>query len=170
MNCRRRLIVRRPRGSFDTERMDDPMALVSFLSAVHLIGLSLGTGSATVKVVLLFKGTFDRAFMPYYTAVAKPITRLIVLGLILLTLSGIGWLLVGYSFTPLLVVKIILVAAIWVLGPIIDNVVEPAFRKLAPVAGETASAAFSRIQKRYITLEVVATLLFYIIIIIWVRR
>jgi hypothetical protein len=67
-----------------------------------------------------------------------------------------------------LVLKLIHVVAIWVLGPIIDNVVEPKFRKLAPAAGEVASPEFIRIQKQYLTLEVMATGLFYVIIMMWV--
>lgn len=146
------------------------VSLWSLLSLVHLLGLALAVGSATVKVVLLLKCKSDPAFLPVYVKVARPITRQIILGLVLLTLSGVGWLLIGYPFTPLLVVKLVLVAAIWVLGPIIDNVVEPGFQKLAPVSGEPPSPAFSRIQKRYLGLEVSATLLFYVIVIIWVLR
>jgi len=108
------------------------------------------------------------AFLPAYMAAARPLTRLIILGLALLTLSGVGWLLIGYQFTPLLVAKLALVGAIWVLGPIIDNVVEPTFQKLAPRSGESASPAFIRIQQRYLLLEVIATGLFYVIVVIWV--
>jgi hypothetical protein len=106
--------------------------------------------------------------VPVYVKVTKPITRQIVLGIILLTLSGIGWLLLAYPITMRLVLKLILVGAIWVLGPVIDNVVEPKFRKLAPAAGEAASPEFIRIQKQYLTLEAVATGLFYVIIMMWV--
>jgi len=143
-------------------------SLPSLLSLAHLIGLALAVGSATAKLTLLLKSRADDAFVPAYLAVARPLTRLIVLGLALLTLSGVGWLLVGYSFTPLLVGKITLVAAIWVLGPIIDNVVEPAFRKLAPRPGEPASPAFIRARQRYLLLEAIATGLFYVIIVMWV--
>lgn len=146
------------------------VSLWSLLSLVHLFGLALAVGSATVKVVLLLRCRSDPRFLPAYLAVARPITRLIILGLILLTLSGVGWLLLGYPFTPLLVVKIALVAAVWALGPIIDNVVEPRFRKLVPSSGEAASPTFSRIRRTYLVLEVSATLLFYVIIVIWVLR
>jgi branched-subunit amino acid permease len=94
---------------------------------------------------------------------------IVLVTMVLLTLSGIGWLLLGYHFTPLLVVKIVLVAAIWMLGPLIDNVVEPRFQKLAPGPAGPRSPAFIRIQKQYLTLDVIATLLFYVIIVIWVR-
>jgi tetrahydromethanopterin S-methyltransferase subunit D len=145
------------------------ISLSSLLSVAHLVGLALGVGSATVKLVLVLKCHADHAFVPVYIKVARLITRQIVLGVVLLTLSGIGWLLLGYQFTPLLIVKVVLVAAIWVLGLFIDNVVEPRFQKMAPGPGEPVSPAFIRIQKQHLTLEVIATLLFYLIIVIWVR-
>jgi hypothetical protein len=143
-------------------------SLPSLLSVVHLIGLALAVGSASAKLTLLLRCRTDHSFLPTYVAVARPVTRLIILGLALLTLSGIGWLLLGYPLTPLLIVKLALVGVIWVLGPIIDNVVEPKFRELAPGPGESASPAFIRVRQRYLLLEVSATGLFYVIVIMWV--
>jgi len=144
------------------------VSLSSLLTLVHLIGLALAVGAATVKVALLLKSKADHAFVPVYLKVARPITRLIVAGLVLLTLSGIGWLLLGYPFTTLLIVKLIMVGTVWVLGPIIDNVAEPKFKKLTPPPGEPVSPEFVRAEKQYLALELTATLLFYVIIIIWV--
>lgn len=90
------------------------------------------------------------------------------LSLALVTLSGIGWLLIGYSLTRLLLVKLVLVGAIRVIGPVIDNVVEPKFVRLASASGESSSPAFLRIQRQYLWLEATATGLFYVIVIIWV--
>lgn len=143
-------------------------SLPSLLSLAHLIGLALGVGCATAKLMLLVRCRADHAFLPTYIEVARPLTRLIILGLVLLTLSGVGWLLVGYPLTPLLVVKLVLVGAIWVLGPVIDNVVEPKFRQLALTPGESTSPAFVRIQRHYLRLEVLATGLFYVIVAMWV--
>lgn len=143
-------------------------SLTSLLFLAHLIGLALAVGCATAKLTLLVRCKTDHAFVPSYIAVARPVTRLIILGLALLTLSGVGWLVLGYALTPLLVVKLVLVGAIWVLGPVIDNVVEPKFRQLAPAPGEAASPAFIRIQQDYLRLEVIATGLFYVIIAMWV--
>jgi len=117
-------------------------SIPSLLSLVHILGLVSGIGCATAKLALLLKCRSDQAFLPVYLAVTRTLTKLIILGLALLTLSGIGWLLVGYDFTPLLIVKLAMVATIWMLGPIIDNVVEPKFRSLAPHPGEQASSAF----------------------------
>lgn len=140
------------------------------LFVAHLIGLALGVGSSTVKLTLLVKCRRDPTFVPVFLAVARPITRHIILGLILLTVSGVGWVALGYGLTPLLVAKVVLVAAIWVLGPVIDNVVEPRFRRLAPAAGASPTPAFVAIESQFIAWEVAATLLFYVIIVMWVGR
>ena len=142
------------------------LTIYSLLTVMHLLGLALGVGSATVKLILLFRCNSNYDFMPVYFSVTKHITRLIVLGLILLTLSVIGWLFIGYSFTPLLIVKVVLVGLVWVLGPIIDNVAEPRVKKLIPLQGDTASLAFIHIQKQYLVLELTATLLMYAITIL----
>lgn len=144
------------------------LSLPSLLLFAHLIGLALGVGAATVKLALLFRCNTDAAFVPVYAKVARPVTKQIIIGQILMTLSGIGWLLVGHPFTPRLVVKLVLVAAVWVLGPFIDNAVEPRFLALAPAAGEPPTPTFRGIQQRYLALEVLATGIFYVIIVMWV--
>jgi hypothetical protein len=143
-------------------------SLRAVLMVVHLIGLALGVGAASGKLTLLWKCRKDDGFVPTYKAVARPLTHLIILGLALLTLSGIGWLIAGYPLTSLLVAKLFLVLVIWVLGPIIDNVVEPMFMQLAPAPAEAASEAFVRIRTKYLMVELLATGLFYVVILMWV--
>lgn len=143
-------------------------SLSSFLTFAHLVGLALAVGAATAKLVLLLRCRGDAGFVPVFVAVSRPLTRLIILGLVLLTLSGVGWLLLGHGFTTRLVVKLVLVAAIWVLGPVIDNVVEPGFVAAAPGTGASPSPAFRRALRRYLAFESVATGLFYAVLVLWV--
>jgi hypothetical protein len=109
--------------------------LYSLCLAAHVIGWVLVTDGATTKLALLLKSKADPAYLPPYLAIANAITRLILPGLVLLTLAGIGLLLLGHALTVLIVVKLAMVVLIFVLGPLIDNVVEPRFRELAPVPG-----------------------------------
>ena len=118
-------------------------SLSSWLIVAHVIGLSLAVGSASAKLTLLAKCRTDHAFVPVFIAIARPVTRLIILGLILVTLSGVGWLLLGYPFTSTLIVKLVMVGVIWVLGPVIDNVAEPRFKKSAPAAGQSTLTVLS---------------------------
>ena len=144
------------------------ISLTSFLTIVHLIGLTLGAGAASVKVALLLKCRSDQSYIPSYLKIVRPVTKILIAGIILLTLSGLIWLLTGYPFMSILIIKIILVLAIWVLGPVIDNKVEPEFIKLAPSTDQTASSEFLQIFNKYLALELTATSLFYVIIIYWV--
>lgn len=146
------------------------LTLLTLLPIVHFIGLGLAVGAATVKVLVLFRCLSDSTFIPVHAKIAKIMTRQIVAGMILLTLSGIVWLIIGYDFTPLLIVKIILMAAVWVLGPVIDNIFEPRFYKLAPKAGEAATLEFARARRQYLFMEILATLLFYVILVMWLLR
>jgi len=142
----------------------------SLLSVMHLIGLSLGVGAATVKLVLLLRCHADPAFAATFLQVSKPVTRQIIVGMILLTLSGIGWLILGYDLTPRLIAKLVLFTSIWVLGPVIDHVVEPRFQKAATRPGELATPAFASALRQYVVWETIATSLFYVIIFMWVFR
>ena len=135
---------------------------------VHLLGLSLGIGAATVKLTLLLKCNSDQKFVPTFIAASKPITKIIILGLILLTLSGIGWIILGTSFTILFIVKLTLVVTLWVLGPIIDNSIEPKYLRLVPISGQPATTEFIKIQRNYVFMETIATGLFYAIMVIGV--
>lgn len=147
------------------------MSLLAYLLTVaHLIGLVLCVGAASVKLLLLLRARTNAAFVPTYLEVVRPITRELITGMALLTLSGIGWLLLGYPFTTLLVVKLALVVAGWVIGGTIDKVAEPAFRHLAPATGSPATPEFLSARNRYLALESAATVLFYVIILTWVTH
>ena len=139
----------------------------TFLSFVHIIGLAVGVGAATVKLVLLFKCKSSYNYIHVFNQVSKPITRLIILGLILLTLSGTGWLILQFSLTPKLIVKIVFVVIIWILGPIIDNTIEPKLLKLTPTSGQPVTPEFLKILNQYLIMEIFATGLFYVIIVLW---
>lgn len=144
--------------------------IVLFLRLVHYLGLGLALGSATTKLILLLKSRADYAFIPTYVAVAKPITRLILIGTALLVLSGITWLLLGYPLSGLLIVKVILVAMVFVVGGSMDKLIEPKFYKLAPKPNDPVSPELIQIQKLYLVAEALATGLYYVIVVMWVLR
>ena len=129
------------------------------LILIHVLGLAIALGSASVKLVLLVKcRSFE--YIPFYLKVVRPITRLLITGLILVTLSGIIWLVRGFPFTPVLVTKVILVVLVWIIGPVIDNVIEPKF-VTAAASGATLQVAGA--YRKYLTAEVIATSLLYAI-------
>lgn len=147
------------------------ISLASLLLMAHFIGLALAVGAATVKLVLLLKCRADPSFIPAYAKVSKPVTRHIMVGMLLLTASGVAWLVFeDSSISTLFIVKLALVAGVWILGPVIDTKVEPRFHELAPKPGESPSAIFLQAQRRFVGIELLATGIFYLIIVIWVRE
>lgn len=145
-------------------------SLSGFLTLVHLIGFALGLGGATVKLYLLLQTASDLSLISSYLRSVRTISRLIILGIILLTVSGLATIITvgARPFTDVFVIKLLAVGAILIIGPLIDNVAEPKVRILAPQGDEAPSAKFSSALRHYITLEIVATALFYLITIIWV--
>ena len=144
------------------------ISLHAVLTVVHLLGLALGLGSATAKLTLLLRSRADHEFVAVFLKVTKLLTRQIVLGLALVVVSGIGWILIGYPLTPLLITKVLLVGSMFLMGPVIDHVIEPKFKALAPQMGEAPSPGFLRTQTRYLGLETAATAMFYGIVVMWV--
>lgn len=144
--------------------------MLDTLLAFHIVGLALGLGAATTKTLLLLRAGTDPVLVAAYLQQHRPITRVIITGLVLLVLSGAGLLFVGFSFDDGLMVKIVLVVAIFVLGPLIDHVGEPRYARAAPAPGDTASSAFVEARRLYVGLELTATLLFYGITVFWLLR
>jgi hypothetical protein len=88
---------------------------------------------------------------------------------VLLTVSGIGWLVRGYPLTPLLTVKLLLVGLIWALGISMDKVFEPRFIQRIPKPGSPQSLEFASAAKLHLVLDTCAALLMYIVMIIGTR-
>ena len=128
------------------------MEIWQLLILIHLLGLTLALGGAAVKIALLvaLRASGD---VELFLRVARPISRLIIAGMVLVTGSGIVWLVQGRHFTPLLVGKLVLAGAVWVLGPIIDNVLEPRLRAAATGPAERLEAA----RRTHFVVEIVAT-------------
>jgi len=144
------------------------ISMRAVLVFAHLIGLALAIGAATAKLVLLLRCRVDPDTASSFVAVRRPITHVIIGGLMLATLSGVGFLWLGYPMSSRLTAKVVLVVAVWALGPVIDKVVEPAFVRLAPAQGEAPSEAFLAAGRRYLFVESIATGLFYVIVAMWV--
>lgn len=135
--------------------------LSEIIMLVHVFALVLAAGAATIKLLLLFKCKTDYKFFPVYFQVSGMLTKLIITGMIFLTLSGITWIIMGYSLEPLLIFKLVLVAGIWILGPIIDNVAEPKVKRYYSLPEQISTPGFKDAQKQHLFLEIAATILMY---------
>jgi hypothetical protein len=133
----------------------------SLLPVVHLLGLALATGAATVKAAMAFRALREPDFVRNFLSSRKLVAKFIILGLILVTVSGIAWIVQGYPWSALLIAKVVIVVLMWVVGPIIDNVLEPRLEKLAPAGGQAPSSEFAAQQRTHLGAEIAATILMY---------
>lgn len=144
-------------------------SLLLGVRVVHLVALALAVGAATAKNVLLYRCRSQPSRVPFFLAVEGPITAQIIAGQVLLTVSGIAYAyLLGYSFTPRLMVKVGLLLLVWVLGPTIDHVVSPALKRAVAGGVEPSSPEVERAVRRYLLWDVLATAVFYAIVVFWV--
>ena len=135
--------------------------LAILLLLVHLIGFALSVGAATVKLFLVVRLNKHPEFFTQYTREVRLITKQIITGIILLILSGIGWMVWDHPFTTLLIIKLLIVAIVLCIGPIIDNVYEPRLVKASPLPNEVPSKDFVHLLKQYMRVEFFATFLMY---------
>jgi len=141
--------------------------LDTLLPVVHIVGLVLAVGAATAKSVLLLRASRDQTFVPHYISVVPSLTRLILAGMLLLILSGVGWLLSGYPLSGHLIAKLVLVGCVLGLGPMVDKVVEPKYFRLATALEPGSEGTLRQARNQYIAIELTATFLFYAIIVYW---
>jgi len=76
---------------------------------------------------------------------------------------GIGAASVKLTWTTTMIIKLVLVLILWLLGPYIDNVVEPKFKALSPDSDQNADADFNKILNKYLAVESLATFCFCVI-------
>jgi hypothetical protein len=126
----------------------------------HTIGLAFGLGGVTASFVLMIKSRFDRELASTIINVSKTIAPLIFLGLVLLTISGIGFMRLGYPLTRTLAIKHALVVALWIVGPIMLYLTSK-LEKLSSKPGEPPSPKFLSTRTKVQALAVVGLVLWY---------
>jgi len=127
---------------------------------IHVVGLAFGLGGVTANVVLMIKARFDKELASIMSKVSKTIGPLIFLGLVLLTLSGIGFVRLGYPLTRTLIVKLHLVAVLWVESLLISYL-SSKLGRLAPKLGKPPSLKFLSTRRKMQALVAVGVVLWY---------
>jgi hypothetical protein len=129
---------------------------------IHIVGLAFGLGGVTVNFALMIKARFDKELASIMSKVSKTIGPLIFLGLVLLTISGIGFVRLGYPLTRTLIVKLHLVAVLWMEGLLISYI-SLKLGRLAPKLGEPPSLKFLSTRRKMQALAAVGLVLWYTI-------
>ncbi|MHA2301641.1 MAG: hypothetical protein ACXACD_11870 [Candidatus Thorarchaeota archaeon] len=117
----------------------------------------------TANFALMLKSRSDKEFGPIFMKASEPIAKIISLGLILVTLSGVGFYAIGYPETQLLLIKHVLVVALWINGFIMMFYLQPKLKGLAPRPDKPPTPEFFLVQKQMQTLGIIGIVLWYAI-------
>ncbi len=114
------------------------------LQFLHMTGMALGAGGATVAMVLSMKAEKDGTLKPALMMVMPLISKVIGAGLIIVVLSGFGFsaLAPKVATNPNLPLKIGLTALLVATGLLINFRLMPDMQKLAPKPGSAPSKEF----------------------------
>jgi uncharacterized membrane protein len=139
------------------------MVWLELFNFIHFIGLAFGLGGATIAAIISRKADRDKDIAIASMKIMPSISRLIVLGLIFLIISGIA--LPFFIKWPLnkemLVVKHILVILIVVFGMILGKNSKK-ISKLAPRGNEKPSQEFLKIKKKIKIISLINLILWYL--------
>ena len=138
------------------------MVLLELFNFIHFIGLAFGLGGATVASLISAKAEKDKEVSSAFIKIMPPISKLIMLGLILLIVSGIAiTFLVTWPINYVnLIIKHVLVILIVVIG-IITGVKSKKIMKLVPKKGGQISLNFMKAKHQIKVLSIINLILWY---------
>lgn len=111
------------------------MGLKTALIIAHLIGLAIGVGGATLLDLIIMRFMVRGRISREQASIVQLASTLVTAGLVLLWLSGLGFLVYYYAFTPESLAnpkvhaKIAIVAALTLNGVLIHHYILPVIRK-----------------------------------------
>ena len=135
--------------------------LLALNNLAHYIGIAFGLGGATIAFIISRKADKDQKSAKVLMPLMRSISTLIFIGLLLLVVSGIGLMFtVKWPLNkPLLVVKHILVALIFINGIYLGR----ASRKIEKLKG---TSKFDEVRKRMKNIGAFNLFLWYFVTVI----
>ena len=134
----------------------------------HLVFLAWGLGGATVAAILTMKAEKEPALMPNGITMLEPISKLIWVAIIGLTITGIVTTALGagkgYYDATILQIKHVVVAVIVINGLNITLRLLPKTKKLAPAPGTKPTAEFLKTKRFLQTSSIVSMVLWYLVV------
>ena len=132
---------------------------------LHDIATAWGVGGVTIAFLLLLKGDRDKELAPIIRNKLMPlISKVIMIGLLLLIVSGIGLLyLTPWPLGDFYLIKHIFVVALLCVGISMGAYVMPRRNKLAPTPGNPPSKEFLKFKRLARALHLVNLILWYVI-------
>jgi hypothetical protein len=134
-----------------------------------LIGLCWGVGGATLGLLLMVISERNPEMKPHVSKILPTNTRLIMLGIILLGISGVALQLVisgnYYAEHWILGLKHVFAAILLILGIFMVAKISPKMQRLAPKGGPP-SEEFLKTKKLAMLVGITNTILWYVIVIL----
>ncbi len=146
-------------------------AILQIFMIIHLISLSWGVGGATIGFIFNIVSSKNVEMKPHISKVMPYISKLIMLSLILMGVSGIvvqavvGGDFFGYwTLFPLSIVKLILVIILVAIGIFLVAKLAPKLESLAPKGGPP-SKEFLETRKLVMICGTINFILWYVILV-----
>lgn len=136
--------------------------LLEIFNFIHFLGLAFGLGGATIAAIISSKAEKDKDISKALIKIMPSISKLIMLGLLLLIISGIA--LPFYIKWPmnqqLLIIKHVLVVWIIIIGVFIGRKFKKMSRTI-PIGKEKPKPEFLKAKKQVKILSIINLILWY---------
>lgn len=136
----------------------------------HIVGVAVGAGGATMSDVLFLTSLRDNRIDHSELRLLKIASQVVVIGLVLLTLTGIGFLLTGSPPSPRFWAKMTIVTIASVNGFIMHRKLFPIFEKCAKEGIKVGSADFIQHTPLLIIAGPVSAISWYAAIVLGIWR
>jgi len=144
------------------------MVLYETMKILHLIGLSWGLGCSTLVFILNILSERSRELSPHVRKIMPISSRLTMLGLILLSVSGIVLAVIGFeewATNWILMIKFVVVVVLVFVGILLASKILPKMQELAPEKGPP-SEEFLRLKKKAMIGGILNLILWYVIVVL----
>lgn len=140
------------------------------LLTLHIIGVALGAGGATMSDMLFLTSISDNQIDQSELKLLKIASRIVVVGLILLMVTGAGFFLFGAVESDRFWAKMTIVSIATLNGIVMHNVAFPIFERCAKYGTKLMSAEFTRHAPLLVTAGTVSALSWYAALILGMWR
>ena len=144
--------------------------LHTFLIIGHIVGVAIGAGGATMSDVLFVTSIADNRIDRSELRLLKIASKVVVIGLLLLTVTGLGFLLTGSPTSPRFWAKMTIVLIAAVNGFVMHRLLFPLFERCARERTAIGSAEFTRYTPLLVVAGPVSAISWYAAIVLGAWR
>ena len=137
---------------------------------LHVIGVAVGAGGATMSDVLFLTSIADNKIDHSELKLLKIASYMVVIGLVLLTVTGLSFFLVGAAESPRFWAKMSIVSIAAINGMVMHQIAFPIFERCAKHKTTLTSAAFTRHAPLLVTAGTISAISWYAALVLGMWR